>query len=254
MRIRARDIASEAPWARNLGPTSPHALSHSFDNTRILPASALTFCYGKHMARLSQFNLFSRSALASGTFTPPARGNPKGPRPFSKRASLHVVLKSSRAQGAHSLLRRERAVRAVLERQAARFDVQLQGVANAGNHLHLLLRAPTRERLANFLRATSGIIARLVLGQLGRARAIPDGSSSSGRNIASRFWDTRPFSRLVGPGRDWRGVRDYLELNQLEAQGASREIARDVLQLQREAMSPQLRLGLISRGPSHNDI
>jgi hypothetical protein len=203
------------------------------------PPPAFAFCYGKSMARPYQFNLFSRSALASGTFTPPARGNPKGPRPFSKRTSLHVVLKSSRAQGAHSLLRRERAVHAVLERQAARFGVQLQGVANAGSHLHLLLRAPARERLANFLRAASGIIARLAWGQRDRARAIRDGSASSGRHIASRFWDTRPFSRLVGPGRDWRGVRDYLELNQLEAQGASREIARDVLQRQREAMSPR---------------
>jgi hypothetical protein len=196
------------------------------------------------MLRQFKFNLFSSSSLSRGAFAPPARGNPKGARPFSKRVSLHVVLKSSRARGAHSLLKRERGVRGVLERQAARFGVQLQGVANVGNHLHLLLRAPAREQLANFLRAVTGLIARLILqGNDAPARCLgtearkpSNARSEVALSNANRFWDTRPFSRLVSNGRDWCGVRDYIAMNQIESLGASREIAREVMQRRREAM------------------
>ena len=61
----------------------------------------------------------------------------------------------------------------------------------------------------------AGIIARLTLGrERGRARTKEEILSAK-----SRFWDARPFTRIVAWGRDYLGVRKYLALSVLEAVG-----------------------------------
>jgi REP element-mobilizing transposase RayT len=134
--------------------------------------------------------------------------HPKGKRIFSPRVPMHVVLKSSLAVGPRSLLRHGPALGRLLSEQARRHHVQLQGVSNAGNHLHLLLQAPSRDQLSAFLRAIAGRIA-----QLGQGESIASGRHQESR----RFWDARPFSRLVGWGQDLRRVMRYLGFNATEA-------------------------------------
>lgn len=136
------------------------------------------------------------------------RGNPKGPRPYHAHQALHVVLRSTRAKGARSLLRREGEIKKILRKQATRFGVRLYKVANSGNHLHLLLKPPkNRADFAGFLRALSGLIARLILrAEKGRAKGI-------------RFWDKRPFSRIVSWGAPFRRCARYVIRNVLETSG-----------------------------------
>jgi REP element-mobilizing transposase RayT len=129
-------------------------------------------------------------------------------RPIDLRRSLHVVLRSARARGAWSLRRfqNDAIVRAVLRRFARRYAIRVYRFANVGNHLHLLLRSPSRLALQDFLRTFAGITARRVTG------------ARKGRPVG-RFWDFLAYSRIVRWGRDFRGVKAYVMRNELEGLG-----------------------------------
>jgi REP element-mobilizing transposase RayT len=136
------------------------------------------------------------------------KGNPKVRRPYNSGAALHVVLRSSRAKGPLSLHRRYKAIRALICKQADTFGVRLYRVANSGNHIHLLLRpSADRKEFANFMRAISGLIARLIL------------KAERGAKKGIKFWDARPFSRVVNWGKAFQICVHYVEKNILEALG-----------------------------------
>jgi hypothetical protein len=129
----------------------------------------------------------------------------KTARPLSSKQALHVVLRSDFAHGSRSLLRHERVIRNMLLKQGRRHGVKVYRVANAGNHLHLLVRFTKRRGLQNFLRGSTGLIARKVLGaERGKAKK----------------WDTylAPGKSLMGHGR--KGSRRAYNLDATNA-GAS---------------------------------
>jgi len=86
---------------------------------------------------------------------------------------------------------------------ARRFGIRIYDFANVGSHLHLLVRARRRESFQAFLRSFAGIVARRVTGA---RRGRPSG----------RFFDGSAWSRVVGWGRDYLGVRHYVFRNQIE--------------------------------------
>ena len=137
------------------------------------------------------------------------KGNPREARPISTKRPIHLVMRSSLARGEHSFLRpgRARHVQKLVHELARRKGVKIYRFANSGNHLHFVLLARSRESFRAYLRALTGILARVTLGvERGRARAI-------------RFWDARPFTRVLEWGRDFRGACAYLLQNELEAIG-----------------------------------
>jgi REP element-mobilizing transposase RayT len=131
------------------------------------------------------------------------RGRRKLERPVSVRRPMHVVLTSQRARGTWSLRRHERAVREALRAMARRFGIRIYDFANVGTHLHLLVRARRRESFQAFLRSFAGLVARRVTGA---RRGRPSG----------RFFDAIAWSRVVGWGRDYLGVRHYVFRNAIE--------------------------------------
>ncbi len=137
-------------------------------------------------------------------------GNPKYERPFYSTLALHVVLRSSRARGRNSMLedRHRNQIKWLIRKQAKHFGVELHRYSNNGNHLHLLVKpGKSRKDLQNFLRAVSGLVARLILkAERGRAKGI-------------KFWDARPFSRIVTWGKAFNRCAHYIERNILEALG-----------------------------------
>jgi len=88
--------------------------------------------------------------------------HPKKKRPFSSKFPMHSVMRSSKACGNSSFLLHNKSLSKVLEKQSARHFVKIYSLANAGNHLHLIVQAPSREHLAAFLRAITGRIAQLL--------------------------------------------------------------------------------------------
>jgi REP element-mobilizing transposase RayT len=141
------------------------------------------------------------------------RGNAKVARPLSTKHAIHLVLKSERAVGGRSLLhdKNVRRVDAIIRGQAKLKGVRLYHFVNVGNHLHMVIRLEPHSAVAgrrafhSFIRAVSGLIARHVLhAERNHAKGI-------------KFWQARPFTRLVSWGRDYNHVSRYMAKNATQA-------------------------------------
>jgi hypothetical protein len=115
------------------------------------------------------------------------RSNAKKARPISTKHAMHLVLQSSQAKGTWSFRNPKnwKHVSEILTVQARRYGIQLREVVNGGDHLQLVLKIKNRELFNSFVRAISGIITMAVTGAA-KTRALKD-----------KFWDFRPWSRVV---------------------------------------------------------
>lgn len=137
------------------------------------------------------------------------RGNAKTARPLSTKRPVHLVMRSSIARGELSFLRKKNArrVRAIIKNQARRFGIRVAELSIVDNHFHVLVRLKTRRQFLDFLRSISGLIARAMLGaERGSARGI-------------RFWDARPFTRIVAIGRAYMGLKKFIFSDAVSALG-----------------------------------
>jgi putative transposase len=135
--------------------------------------------------------------------------NARSARPISTKEAMHIVLRSSYAKGKNSMLEKSRVdhIDKLIRKHAKNFGVKIYQYANVGNHIHLLVLASHRGFFKNFLRTISGLIARAVLGaQRGSAKKI-------------KFWDQRPWSRVVKWKKDYNGAKKYVIQNFNEAMG-----------------------------------
>lgn len=151
------------------------------------------------------------------------RGNPRERRPISLKRPLHLVMRSSLARGDRSFLlpKRARRIRAIVDRAASRHGVKLYRFANSGNHLHLVVLPRSRAAFQGFIRSVTGLIARATLGvERGHAKGMKGSRRSDQvRSKRVKFWDARPFTRIIEWGRDYKRVSAYLRQNVLEAFG-----------------------------------
>ncbi|MCC7443129.1 MAG: transposase [Bdellovibrionales bacterium] len=166
----------------------------------------------------AQLQLF-RGSLARTTVARPTHGGDesigrrKTRRPLDPHRPVHVTLRSERARGRLSLLapRVRFTVKALALRAAARHEVRVLRFVNVGNHLHLLVKARSRESFQNFLRQTAGQVAQAVTGARKGAAA-----GSSGQR---RFWDALAYSRVVRSPREEVGLQKYFLKNLAETLG-----------------------------------
>jgi REP element-mobilizing transposase RayT len=154
------------------------------------------------MIRARQLSLLPRLDLRHGGVQ--RAGKRKTFRPLDPKRPLHVVLKSSRARGAWSLLAHERVVKTTLDRTARKHGVRVLQFVNVGNHLHLNLRFRKRENLQRFFKEFAGRVAFSITG----ARKT---------QARGRFWDHTLFTRIVEWGRDFAGLNRYFTKNFFEA-------------------------------------
>ncbi len=137
------------------------------------------------------------------------RGNAREARPISLKRPMHLVMRSSLARGELSFLHRNRSkkIETIVRRTASSKGVKVYRFANSGNHLHLIVLPSSRKDFNAFIRSVSGLIARITLGvERGSAKAL-------------RFWDARPFTRIIEWGRDYKRACKYVLQNTLEALG-----------------------------------
>jgi hypothetical protein len=134
-------------------------------------------------------------------------GNPKSKRPISIKRSSHLVMRSLLAKGSLSFLRHDEEIRSTINTQAKKFGVKVYRLANGGNHLHMVILPRSRAAFNSFIRSISGLIARKVL------------KAERGDPKNLKFWEKRPFTRIVEWGRDYKKVCSYLLQNTLEALG-----------------------------------
>jgi REP element-mobilizing transposase RayT len=135
----------------------------------------------------------------------------KGPRPISTKQTMHVVLRVSEKVTKFSFVRSKTSqhLHNVLERQSKLHGVKLYKVAQAHNHIHLILLPRTRRAYLSFIRSVCGLIPRY----------LHQDANTKMENPNNGFWAQRPWSRLISWGQDYIRVKKYLELNLLEAFG-----------------------------------
>jgi len=140
-----------------------------------------------------------------GTFRSKAKN--RGARPLSSKDPIHLVLRSSMATGTQSFRHpsKRKRVHQIVQSHCRKYGIALHQFANAGNHLHLLVKIPKRYVYLRFIRSLTGSLA---LAQTG---------SNKLSKLKERFWDFRPFTRVVVSRRGYQITRDYVILNQLEA-------------------------------------
>ena len=143
----------------------------------------------------------------------------QGPRPLATRNSMHLVLRSSKARGEWSFrkLNNWRKIETLLGRFARRYGVKVLSYANVGNHLHFHIQLGNRFTYAPFIRALTGSIALVITG------------ASRVRKFEGRFWDYRPFTRIVFGRSGFLRLRDYVKINEMEGFGIRRDLARMVM-------------------------
>ncbi len=95
----------------------------------------------------------------------------------------------------------------IVYRTAKKHGMKVYTYANVGNHLHLVMKVSRIQRWPAFIRELTGRIAKLV-------KTL--GIAAKGEN----YWLYRPFTRIVnGWNKAFRAVKEYVVLNQLEAEG-----------------------------------
>jgi REP element-mobilizing transposase RayT len=132
------------------------------------------------------------------------------------------VLRSTLAKGKHSLLLKRQEIEGDIRKQANRFFVKIYQIANAGNHIHIVLRAHKRREFRKFMRIIASLIARKVLGANRNSAVLKDSKR--------RFWDARPWSRIISWGKHFKNAIAYLKLNSIEIEfHLARYSAREVI-------------------------
>ena len=163
-----------------------------------------------------QFALFKAPELFHGSNL--RLGKRKIARPLDPKRTIHLVLKSSQARGEHSLLqpRYKKRIQLLVEQSAKQYGIKIYQFTNVGNHLHLLVKTPTRLGFQNFLRTITGKIAILVT----RAK--------KGQK-KGKFWDALSFTRVVHWGKDFEKLTNYFLKNQIESFGYGTDFAKALL-------------------------
>ena len=169
---------------------------------------------------MRQKKLFGTESKSYGGVLLKTRKGRAGPRPLDTKHTMHLVLRSSKAIGPWSFKAKRHAVRIreISERFAAKHGVKILSMANVGNHLHFHIKLENRFTYRPFIRAVTAAIAMAVTGA-SRWKPLK-------REAKDRFWDYRPYTRVIQGFRAFLNVRDYVKVNQLEGCGYTKEEAR----------------------------
>ena len=134
-----------------------------------------------------------------------SKGKRKLRRPLATKKWIHLILKSDKAFGQHSMLSQKNAsyVDRIVIEKARKFRIELNDFVNMGNHIHFQIRLKRREDFQNFLRSISSLIARFVTG------------AKKGKAFG-RFWQALAFTRVIHTGLEIMGVEGYLLGNKIE--------------------------------------
>ncbi|MEQ1877665.1 MAG: transposase [Bdellovibrionia bacterium] len=178
-------------------------------------------------ARNPQLKLLKNGKDEYGGSLRCTRAGRVGSRPLSTRETMHMVLRSSKATGDWSFKKQknEQKIKEIVARIAHKFGVRILSLGIVGNHLHFHLKLGNRFAYKPFVRGLTASITMAVTGvnRWTRVKGVGGKGCESG---SERFWDLRPFTRVVRGLKALLTLRDYIQLNQIEGYGVKREEAR----------------------------
>ncbi len=137
-------------------------------------------------------------------------------RPIVTRQTMHFVLRSTQAKGSWSFFRHKINIRNILEKFSKKYGVKLLSMANVGNHLHMHIQLTNRRTYPAFIRAITASIMMAVTGA----------SRWNKLKLKQKFWDRRPFSRVITSYNQLLKLKDYILINKWEGRGYTRDQSR----------------------------
>lgn len=166
-----------------------------------------------------QLKLFKNEPKAYGGSLLKKRKGRRGPRPLDTKNTMHLVLRSSHAKAGWSFRVGENPKKGstILRKFARKYGVQLLAVANVGNHIHIHMKLGNRFGYKPFIRAVTSAIAMAITGM------------SRWKKLDLKFWDLRPYTRVMLGREAWLHLTKYIRVNQLEGMGYTRETAKIVM-------------------------
>lgn len=133
----------------------------------------------------------------------------RGARPLSSRHPIHLVFKVNK-KAVRGGLRSSRSfslINLLLKKYAYKFYVKVEQFSIQHDHIHILIRGGRRAQLQSFLRVVAGQFSQRLT------------DTFNSRNEGPRIWKHRPFTRVVKGFRAYQIVRNYIQLNECEANG-----------------------------------
>jgi len=169
-------------------------------------------------SKIKQLDLLPKSAKLYGGIHRSKR-KARGTRPLASTQTIHLVMRSTKAVGQMSFTYHHSLIKRLIESQALKSHVKVIDWANVGNHLHLHIQLPRlfRESYCRFIRGLTGAIA-IKLFKASKLRKVV-------RTSKDRFWDLRPFTRVLTSWRELLNLRHYILVNSFEGLGFSRQEA-----------------------------
>ncbi len=140
----------------------------------------------------------------------------RGARPLSTNQTMHMILRSSKAKGewAFSTHINEQYVDYYVSKFARKYGVRILSLVNVHNHLHFHIQLTNRLHYKHFIRALTAALAMAIT------------KKSRWNKLKEKFWDYRPFTRIIANERQRLSLRDYLAINELEGRGIPKDVAR----------------------------
>ncbi len=137
------------------------------------------------------------------------KGNARIARPLSTKKPVHMVMKSKLAKGERAFTKTKIAkqIDEVVKKLATENNIKLQRFANGGDHLHFVMNISSRKSFNIFLRAVSGLIARITLG------------AERGSPVDKQFWDHKPYTKILESSEDIKAVSSIMNQRKPEATG-----------------------------------
>lgn len=158
---------------------------------------------------MKQISLLKNNNKAYGGELLKTRKGRQGPRPLDTKNTMHMVLRSTKAKGTQSFCKPENYhnIKRITKKFSDKYGVQIISFASVGNHLHFHLKLVNRHTYKPFIRAITAAIAMAVTKASRWTK--PSGPKQ-------KFWDYRPFTRVIIGFRALLNIRDYIKINQLE--------------------------------------
>jgi REP element-mobilizing transposase RayT len=168
--------------------------------------------------KTKNLEFFKKNMLAYGGDLRKKAEN-RGSRPLVFRSgSMHLTLRSLKAKGIYSFQyssKRER-VKNFVYSFSQRKGVKILSFANVGNHIHLHVRLHNHSLYKAWIRGLSSGLAMISHGLEGLKRL---------KVLKQKFWEQRPFSRVIRNFRHFLNTKSYVEVNILEGMGMPRTLA-----------------------------
>ncbi|WP_413585426.1 transposase [Bdellovibrio sp. HCB274] len=142
-----------------------------------------------------------------GTLRTSSKG--RGARPLSSKDPIHLVFKVNMTAVSKGLRspRNFSLLNILLKKYARKFFVKIEQFSIQSDHIHILVRGSRRSAIQSFLRVVAGQFAQCLT------------DTFTKRHEGERVWKHRPFTRVIRGFKPYKVVRDYIQLNEMEALG-----------------------------------